>query len=105
MAKISIDGLEYSAIITEANAYYIKSGKQVALTKSTSGDDDIVGGTGTDYIEAGAGNDTVSGGNGKDTMYGGVGDDKMYGDGQKNLDTTENGADIVYGGAGKDTIS
>src|SRR5689334_4436015 len=105
MAKISIDGINYGAIITEADAYYYKGNTKVTLTKSTANADTIDGGNGTDYIEAGAGDDTVQGGNGKDTLFGGLGNDKLYGDTDKKLDTTENGADLVYGGSGKDTIA
>ncbi|MDP1869767.1 MAG: Ig-like domain-containing protein, partial [Bradyrhizobium sp.] len=104
MARISVSGQNYSAIITEAEAYYYRGGKIVTLTKSTGFADEIDGGNATDYIEAGAGADTVTGGNGKDTLFGGVGDDRIWGDSQKQLDTTENGADLIYGGSGRDTI-
>ncbi|WP_448510774.1 beta strand repeat-containing protein [Immundisolibacter sp.] len=105
MAKILMDGTNYSSIITETAAYYWKGSKKVQLDKSTPGVDTISGGNNTDYIEAGAGDDIISGGNGKDTIYGGLGNDTIWGDSSKSLDTTEENAnDLIYGGSGQDKI-
>ncbi len=47
----------------------------ITIASSTSGDDELYGGSGRDYIYGYAGDDTLAGGAGKDYLFGGAGSD------------------------------
>ena len=58
-----------------------------------SGNDTIVGTSGSDFIAGGRGDDTITAGSGTDNVYGGSGDDVIYGGGDN---------DNLFGGTGAD---
>ncbi|WP_305787039.1 calcium-binding protein [Symbioplanes lichenis] len=62
----------------------------------STGNDQLIAGTGGDWIDGGSGNDNLLGGAGKDRLYGLAGNDGINGGG---------GNDTVYAGAGNDSVS
>ena len=92
------------------------------IATGTSGDDELLGGSGDDILSGGrgndtlqgfAGNDSLSGGRGADLLSGGAGDDTLRGgrdndvlDGGEGNDSLRGGRgdDALDGGAGDDTL-
>ena len=81
----------------------------MATNTTTSGNDNLNGGSGNDFLDGGAGNDNLNGGSGNDILDGGSGSDIV--DGGSGNDTliyklTENArsSDTYTGGSGVDTI-
>ncbi|MEM8750169.1 MAG: tandem-95 repeat protein [Pseudomonadota bacterium] len=116
-----IDGPPLTATVTEngdiflswtASALFNVDGDGSAIvsllisTKTTPGNDTLLGGDGTDYLDGGDGDDELDGGADSDTLIGGGGDDTLRGGAGDDLLVGGAGADIIDGGAGNmDTVS
>ncbi len=69
-----------------------------------NGNDTIVGGTSNDSILGGAGNDDLDGGDGDDRVNGNDGDDTITGGADDDIITGDGGKDSIDGEGGNDTI-
>lgn len=79
--------------------------RDISLTGSTGGNDDLRGGDGNDIIYGEAGSDTLHGGEGDDTLDGGLGSDRIDGGAGNDLAQGGLGDDKLTGAAGDDTLS
>lgn len=71
------------------------AGKQVYVSGTAGGKDQLFGEAGDDTLVGGVGNDTLDGGVGSDWLFGGAGNDSLLGGDHR---------DYLFGGAGTDTL-
>ncbi|WP_313741681.1 immunoglobulin-like domain-containing protein, partial [Pseudomonas sp.] len=83
------------------------------VSRSSDGNDTLMGGAGNDLIfgqggddilDGGKGNDILLGGSGNDTLYGGEGNDMLFGGSGNDVLVGGKGDDILSGGSGADTF-
>ncbi|MDZ5605485.1 immunoglobulin-like domain-containing protein [Pseudomonas sp. RP23018S] len=83
------------------------------VSRSSDGDDTLMGGAGNDILfgqggndtlDGGKGNDILLGGSGNDTLYGGEGNDMLFGGSGNDVLVGGKGDDVLVGGAGADTF-
>ena len=69
-----------------------------------SSNDQLFGGAGDDLIEAGAGDDAVLGGDGNDIIHAGIGDDQIDAGAGSDIIIAGSGNDVVIAGDGEDVV-
>ncbi|MDG1286326.1 MAG: calcium-binding protein [Rickettsiales bacterium] len=114
--KVTIDAGSYAA--SSYLAFEAQDNALGLMADVLSGNDAMIGSTGSDRLMAFSGDDTLYGGgaataaiDGNDVLLGGAGSDTIYGNagddillGGSNLFDFADGGDTIYGGLGNDTI-